>query len=109
MNIAALNLPITFQKQTVVKDKIGNHTTTIEDYFTCYATVSGAGNETDAAGLTIPKETLDFTVRWCRELAAVTSDGFRILSNGKLYNILYVDPMGNHHRSLKFHCERIRK
>jgi uncharacterized phage protein (predicted DNA packaging)/SPP1 family predicted phage head-tail adaptor len=79
------------------------------DYITCWATASGSGNETDAAGTTNPQETIDFTTRWCRALSEVTSDGYRIIADGKLYNILYVNPMGYKHNSLKFHCERVKR
>ena len=41
MNISNLNVRITFQKNDVVLDKIGNHTNSWIDYFSCYATVSG--------------------------------------------------------------------
>ena len=109
MDIAAMNLRITFQKQEVVKDKYGNHTTEQADYMTCWATASGSGNETEAAGTTNPLETIDFTTRWCEALSKVTSDGYRIIADGKIYNILYVNPMGYKHNSLKFHCELVKR
>ena len=65
--------------------------------------------EVDAAGTTNPKETIDFTTRWCEALSKVTSEDYRIIADGKLYNILYVNPMGYKHRSLKFHCERVKR
>ena len=99
----------TFQKMSVVTDKYGNHTNAYADYFSCYATASGSGNEASEAGVTTPKETIDFTVRWCRVMDPVTSDGWRITAGNKTYNILYVNPMGNHRKCLKFHCERMWK
>ena len=63
MRIADLNLRITFQKMSVVTDKYGNHTNAYKDYFSCYATASGSGNEASEAGVTTPKEMIDFTVR----------------------------------------------
>ena len=109
MDIAALNLRITFQKQVVDTDEYGNHTNSAADYITCWATASGSGTETDAAGTTNPQESIDFTTRWCKALSEVTSDGYRIIADGKLYNILYVNPMGYKHNSLKFHCERVKR
>ena len=41
MYISNLNVRITFQKNAVVIDKIGNHTNEWKDYYSCYATVSG--------------------------------------------------------------------
>jgi SPP1 family predicted phage head-tail adaptor len=109
MRIADLNLRITFQKLSVVTDKYGNHTNSYKDFFSCWATASGSGNEAAEAGIITPKETIDFTVRWCKALDAVTSDGWRIMAAANSYNILYVNPMGNHRKCLKFHCERTRK
>lgn len=109
MEIAALNLRITFQKQATDVDEFMNHTNTASDYITCWATVSGSGTETDAAGTTNPKETIDFTTRWCEALSKVTSEDYRIIADGKLYNILYVNPMGYKHNSLKYHCERVKR
>lgn len=109
MEIAVLNIRITFQKQVTDVDEFMNHTNTASDYITCWATASGSGTETDAAGTTNPKETVDFTTRWCEALSKVTSEDYRIIADGKLYNILYVNPMGYKHRSLKFHCERVKR
>lgn len=54
MQIALLNVRITFQKNQVVSDEIGNRRNVWEDYYTCYATVSGeGGNEKVLAGLTV--------------------------------------------------------
>lgn len=109
MRIADLNLRVTFQKLSVITDKYGNHTNVYKDFYSCWATASGSGNEVTEAGVTTPKETIDFTVRWNRTLDAVTSDGWRIVAGNNAYNILYVNPMGNHRKCLKFHCERVRK
>lgn len=108
MNIASLNQNVIFQKLSAVTDAFGNHTNRFENYYSCHAIMSGSGNETEAAGQTSPKETADFTVRWCKALNVVSPDAFRILSDGKIYNILYVDLMGGRRRTLKFHCERTR-
>jgi SPP1 family predicted phage head-tail adaptor len=72
MDIAALNLRITFQKQVTDVDEYGNHTNHDDDYITCWATASGSGTEADEAGTTNPKETIDFTTRWCEALSKVT-------------------------------------
>lgn len=108
MNITSLNRNVTFQKLSTVADAFGNHTNRFKDYYACHAAASSSGNEIEAAGQTSPKETADFTVRWCKALNVVTPDAFRILSDGKIYNILYVDLMGGRRRTLKFHCERTR-
>ena len=43
MEIALLNVKVTFQKNSVVSDSIGNRKNVWEDYYTCHATVSGEG------------------------------------------------------------------
>ena len=47
-----------------------------------------------------------FTVRWCRETAAVTSTGYRIRFRGDVFNILSVDPMNYQKKEIKLHCRK---
>ena len=48
MDIAAMRVRVTFQKNAVTVDKYGNHTSGWTDYFTCWATVgTGTGSESD--------------------------------------------------------------
>ena len=110
MDIAAMNVRITFQKGTAGTDKYVNHRNTWEDVYTCWATpVMASGNEEEAAGTTQVKERLDFTVRYCSELSGVSADTHRILCRGQVYNITSVNPMGFKNKSLKFCCERERR
>ena len=112
MNIAAMRVRVTFQKNTSVSDKYGNHKQTCADYCSCYATagsnngVSGTGTGSESTGVVIrSEESIAFTCRWCAALASVTSTGYRILCEGKTYNIIYVNLMGFKHNSIKFSCE----
>ena len=76
MNIAEMRVSVTFQKNT------------------------------EGSGVVInPEESLDFTCRYCSELAAVESTKYRIIAEGRTYNITYVNPMGYKHNSLKFNCK----
>lgn len=110
MNIAAMNIRITFQKNAVVADAIGNRTNTWTDYFSCYATASGqSGEETDEAGMTVVAERINFTVRYCTETAAIVPDKYRILFGERIYNILSVDDMAFKKNSLKFKAELARR
>ena len=43
MDIALLNVRITFQKNEVVVDDIGNHRNAWTDIYSCYSTVNGEG------------------------------------------------------------------
>lgn len=110
MNVAGLNVRILIQKNETEIDKIGNHTTVWKDYFSCWATCSGqSGEESDEAGQTLEEDRMDFTVRYCSETAAVVSKEYRILLNGRIYNIDHVDDMGFRRRSLKFHASLVRR
>ena len=116
MEIALLNVKVTFQKNSVVSDSIGNRKNVWEDYYTCHATVSGeSGQERAAAGLTmaealtVAEADIAFTVRFCKRASEVTADGFRILFGGEIYNIVAVDHMNYKKKALKFRCEKARR
>lgn len=110
MKIALMNLRILIQKNTTITDAIGNHRNEWQDYYSCYATISGEGGSEKAdAGQTVANQSGAFTVRWCEETDAVTSDGFRILYGGEIYNITRIDHQNNRHKSLKFWVEKVRR
>ena len=110
MEIALLNVKVTFQKNSVAADDIGNRRNVWEDYYTCHATVSGeGGKEKAAAGLTVVDSDIAFTIRFCKRAAEVTADGFRILFGGETYNIVAVDHMNYRKKTLKFRCEKARR
>ena len=106
MNIAGLRVRITIQKNETVVDRIGNHTSAWVDYFTCWATAVTSGlsaSEKEEAGHTVEADRLDITVRHSSETAAVNSKQYRILLQGRIYNILNIDEMGFKHNSRLFH------
>ncbi len=110
MDVALLNVKIVFQKNEVVVDAIGNHKNQWVDYYSCHATVSGeGGSEKAVAGLIVEDSDISFTTRFCRKTAAVTTDGFRILLKGELYNIVFIDHMSFKKKCLKFKCEKVRR
>lgn len=103
MKIAELNTRIMFQKNKPQIDNIGNHTIVWEDYFSCYATISGeSGKENDEVGIVREDETLYFTVRWCSELAKIDSLRYRIILDRDVYGIEYINPLGFKRKALKF-------
>ncbi len=110
MNIALLNVYITFQKNSVVVDAVGNHTNSWKDYYSCRATVSGeGGSEKAVAGLIVEDSDLSFTVRYCKKAAEVTTDGYRVKFDDALYNIVSIDHMNYKNKALKFKCEKVRR
>ena len=61
------------------------------------------------AGLTVVDSDISFTIRFCKQAAKVTADGFRILFGGEIYNIVAVDHMNYSREALKFRCKRMRR
>ena len=107
MNIAGLRVRITIQKNNTVTDQYGNHKSVWQDYFTCWATATRSGKsaeETQEAGHTQEADRLDITVRWSSETAAVNSKQYRVLLDGRIYDILGIDEMGFRRNSRKFFC-----
>jgi len=110
MEVALLNVRITFQKNEVVTDAIGNHKNRWTDYYSCYATVSGeSGSEKSVAANTLYESDLAFTVRYCKMLACADSTKLRILFNGELYDITFIDHMNYKKKCLKFRCRKVRR
>lgn len=110
MDIAAMNVRIAFQKSTIKTDDIGNHTTVWEDFFSCWATYSSSGGaEKLEAGTVNAEDTNTFTTRYCSELSGIDPTKIRIRMGSSLYNVLSIDPMSFHHRSLKFKCEKVKR
>ena len=110
MEVALLNVRITFQKNEVVTDAIGNHKNRWTDYYSCYATVSGeSGTEKHTAGTTVEDSDLAFTIRWCKKASSIDATGYRVIFNGELYNIVLVDHMNYKKECLKFRCQKVRR
>ena len=110
MNITAMNVKITFQKNDVVIDKIGNHTNKWVDYYACYATVSGeSGTEQAIVGESVENIQICFTVRYCRKISDVSSTKYRIIFNDELYDIVSVDHFSYAKKYLKCKCRKARR
>ena len=110
MIISGLRIRITIQKNATVTDKYGNHTSTWQDYATCWATPGPqSGDEGETAGHTFEGDRMDFTVRFSTITAAVTAKAYRILFDDRVYNIVHVDDMGFKRVSRKFQCELVER
>ena len=97
MNIAALRVRITIQKNETMVDENANHTSAWTDYFTCWATAVASGKsaeETSEAGTTQEADRLDFTIRFSSETAAIDSKHYRVKLGDRIYDIVGVDDMG---------------
>lgn len=110
MDIALLNVKVMFQKSSVAVDAIGNHKNKWTDYYSCHATVSGeGGSEKAVAGLIATDFDLALTVRYCKATARITSDEFRVLFDGGIYNIAAIDHLNFKKKVLKFKCQKVRR
>ena len=108
MKIELLNVRIEIQKSTVVTDAVGNHKNEWVPYYSCFATVSAESPKEDsAAGTIVDNSKVDFTVRYCRDSAAVTSTGYRIVFKNEMYNILGVDNKKKKNKAVKFLCQKV--
>ena len=79
-------------------------------YYTCYATVSAeGGKEMTDAGMVVDDSTIDFTIRWCAQSAAITSTGYRVQFQDEPYDVLSVDHMNFKRKGIKLHCRKVRR
>ncbi|MBS5114525.1 MAG: phage head closure protein [Erysipelotrichaceae bacterium] len=109
MDIALLNVRITFQKNEVIVDEIGNHRNVWNDVYSCYATVSGeGGSEKFSAGVLVEDSDISFTTRYCNILSNMETTKNRIIFDNEVYNIVSIDHMNFKKKSLKFKCEKVR-
>lgn len=110
MEVALLNVRITFQKNEVITDAIGNHKNVWNDYYSCYATVSGeSGSEQNVAANTFYNSDMAFTVRYCRALKDMDPTKMRVIFEGDIYDITFVDHMNYKHECLKVRCKKARR
>ena len=110
MEVSLLNVRITFQKNEVVSDAIGNHRNQWTDYYTCHATVSGeSGSEKNVAANTLYDSDLAFTVRYCKALKDADTTKLREAFDGELYDITFIDHMNFKNKCRKFRCRKVRR
>ena len=104
--IARKNERVTFQRNEVYSDKYKNRLQRWTDYFSCSAYISTYAAEEDGEKVTSEEKSVTVETRWCPELAAVTSTGYRIHFREEYYNILSVDPMNYQRKEMRFTCRK---
>ena len=110
MYISNLNVRITFQQNAMSIDKIGNHTNEWQDYYSCYATVSGeTGTEQAIVGETVENVEVCFSVRYCEKTASIISTKYSIIFRNEIYDIMSVDHFSYTKKHLKFKCRKARR
>ena len=106
MKVTGFRVRIMIQKNVTETDRYGNHKSVWANHFSCWSSAAEqTGDEGEEASQTREKDRMDFTVRYCSETAEVTSKGYRILLDGRTYNITHADDMGFRKRSRKFRAE----
>ena len=114
MNVSLLNCKITIQKHVVQVDAIGNHTNAWTDWYSCHATVSGEngsskGSEELQAGTVTDHSGIDFTIRYCQQIAAMNTTEYRVLFGGEIYDLIGLDHMNYKRKSYKLRCRKERQ
>lgn len=113
MNIGLLNEKVTFQKNELVVDAIGNHTNAWVDDYVCSATIGGEGmassKEQEIAGTVVEDVGMTVTVRYCRKISKIKSTTHRIVFCGEIYDITNVDHVNYKKKSMKFSCRKVRR
>ena len=110
MDIAAMNVRVTFQKNETVTDEYGNHKNAWVDYYSCFATISGEnGQEQAVVGEMVEHTDMNVTIRYCSETVAITSTKYRLLFGDDIYDILAVDHLNFKKKALKVKCRKVQR
>ena len=113
MNVSLMNEKVTFQKNVVVADVIGNHNNVWEDFYICHATIDGEGmassKEKEEAGTIVEDVGMTVTIRYCKKASEIGSTTHRIIFKGEIYDITNVDHTNFKKKCLKFSCRKVRR
>ena len=104
--IARKNVRITFQVRSVTTDKYKNHVSTWTDYFSCWAYANTYSANETGEEVTYEERSITFETRYCPELAAITSVGYRIVFGDEQYEIQSIDRMNYQNEMIRFTCQR---
>ena len=113
MDIGLLNEKVTFQKNTVITDSMGNHNNGWEDSSTSHATIGGQGmassKEKEEAGTIVEDVGMTVTIRYFKKASEIGSTTHRIIFKDEIYDITNVDHMNFKNKCLKFSCRKVRR
>lgn len=104
--IEKLSEIITIQKNTVTMDRYGNHKNVWDDYFTCHAYADTYIKDEDESVTTSDERGITFEVRYCSELAGITSIGYKVIFRGETFNIESVDMMNWNRKTIRLKCRK---
>lgn len=102
VNIKDLNKRITIEKQNTGTTENGFDKEVWIEYKTIWASINNLfGKEFYAAKAVQAESTVEFIVRYSKELDCLNSEGYRVLWNTKIYNITFIDNIKYGNRWLK--------
>ena len=92
VDIGRLDKRITIQKCTVTADTKRNQIPEWTDYYTCWAAVNGGSNrEYWQAREQHEENIVNFKVRYCNFLKSLNKTDYRIVFDGRIYDITFID------------------
>lgn len=112
MNIAKLNKRITIQKASFIQDDIGNEIVEWTDFYSCYASVDTRGridSEKEVARMMVDHSNVNFTIRYTQKLRDLTTQEYRVLMDGDIYDIKAVDWMNYRKKSIKLITKKVER
>lgn len=102
MIIGKLNKRISIQQLTEGQDEIGNQVKTWVDFYSCFAYANGlSGTEYFAAAATQAENTVTFEIRYNVSLKDIDTTTYRIVFDGKIYDIENIDNIQFKNETLK--------
>jgi len=104
--IARMKERIAFQKRTVLVDAYRNHSSSWETIYSCFAYASTYAQNESGNEVIDEEREITFEVRYCPELAGVSSTGYRVSFRNEAYNILSVDMMNYQGKTIRFKCRK---
>lgn len=92
VDIGKLNRRITLQRRTITEDDAGNQQQEWSNFHSCWAAVNGVANrEYWKAREQHEENIVSFKIRWCHALNALNKTDFRIVFDGSVYDIVFID------------------
>lgn len=92
VDIGKLDKRITIQRHTISEDEYGNQVQEWVEYHKCWAAVNGVTNrEYWQAREQHEENIVNFRVRFCNLLKDLNKTEYRIVFDGRIYDISYVD------------------
>ena len=92
VNIGKLNKRITIQRHTVTQDEEGNQMQEWTTFHSCWAAVNGISNrEYWNARQQQEENIINFKIRFCDSLKALNKKDYRIIFDGRTYDIVFID------------------